>query len=208
MASGNIFIKVPDPEAASADSDPTDQDTGVPNDSVISDNGQVSSTMATRSPTEVAAMSSFSDSTEVETASTSLPVGPVVSSGFYPSLGLHPESMRSPTMDFSVMSSRLVRGAPPPSDDKEQKLLKYLKKIGFKKLDLNRKILRMNDYDLEKSIDDLCCALEWEPMLENLQEMGFVDEKTNRRLLEKNDGSITLTVMDLINEKALNPTRT
>ncbi|XP_044486126.1 protein NBR1 homolog [Mangifera indica] len=84
----------------------------------------------------------------------------------------------------------------------EQTLLKELEEMGFKQVDLNKEILRKNEYDLEQSVDDLCGISEWDPMLE-LQGMGFCDEEMNRRLLEKNNGSIKRVVMDLLTgEKA------
>ena len=43
--------------------------------------------------------------------------------------------------------------------------------MGFKQVDLNKEILRMNEFDLEKSVDDLCGVAEWDPILEELQEM-------------------------------------
>lgn len=89
------------------------------------------------------------------------------------------------------------------SDDKEEALVKDLADMGFKQLDLNKEVLRLNNYDLEKSIDSLCGVSDWDPMLDELQEMGFADDETNRRLLKKNNGSIKRVVMDLINgEKA------
>ncbi|XP_052175740.1 protein JOKA2-like [Diospyros lotus] len=83
----------------------------------------------------------------------------------------------------------------------EQRLLKELAEMGFKQVDLNKEILRMNKYDLEKSLDDLCGVAEWTAILEELQEMGFCDEETNKRLLEKNNGSVKRVVMDLIGRK-------
>lgn len=53
----------------------------------------------------------------------------------------------------------------------ELSLLKELEEMGFKQVDLNKEILRMNEYDLEQSVDDLCGAAEWDPILEELQEM-------------------------------------
>ncbi|KAJ4712419.1 protein NBR1-like [Melia azedarach] len=85
----------------------------------------------------------------------------------------------------------------------ELSLLKELEEMGFKQVDLNKEILRMNEYDLEQSVDDLCGAAEWDPILEELQEMGFGDEEMNKRLLKKNNGSIKRVVMDLLTgEKA------
>ncbi|XP_071728052.1 protein JOKA2-like [Rutidosis leptorrhynchoides] len=48
------------------------------------------------------------------------------------------------------------------SDDQEQGLLNDLEKMGFKQLDLNKEILKKNNYDLKKSIDDLCGVSEWD----------------------------------------------
>ncbi|XVF08422.1 hypothetical protein REPUB_Repub07fG0002400 [Reevesia pubescens] len=80
----------------------------------------------------------------------------------------------------------------------EQTLLKELEDMGFKQVDLNKEILRMNEYDLEKSVDDLCGVAEWDPILEELQEMGFCDAEMNKKLLKKNNGSIKGLVMDLL----------
>ncbi|KAL9239632.1 hypothetical protein vseg_013935 [Gypsophila vaccaria] len=85
----------------------------------------------------------------------------------------------------------------------EEKMLKELAQMGFKQVDLNKEVLRMNEYDLDKSVDDLCDVSEWDPILEELKEMGFEDKETNKKLLAKNNGSITRVVMDLIaDEKA------
>ncbi|XP_059644647.1 protein JOKA2 isoform X2 [Cornus florida] len=84
------------------------------------------------------------------------------------------------------------------SDDVEQTLLRELAEMGFRQVDLNKEILRMNEYDLEQSVDVLCGVSEWDPMLEELTEMGFSDKEVNKRLLKKNNGSIKHAVMDLI----------
>lgn len=81
----------------------------------------------------------------------------------------------------------------------EEALLKELEAMGFKQVDLNKEVLRMTDYNLEQSIDELCGVLDWDPLLQELHEMGFRDKETNRRLLMKNDGSIKRVVMDLLN---------
>ncbi|KAL8529962.1 hypothetical protein ACS0TY_007146 [Phlomoides rotata] len=77
----------------------------------------------------------------------------------------------------------------------EEKLLRELEEMGFKQIDLNKEVLRLNKYDLEQAVDDLC---EWDPILDELQEMGFNDEEMNKKLLKKNKGSIKRVVMDLI----------
>jgi next-to-BRCA1 protein 1 len=84
-----------------------------------------------------------------------------------------------------------------PSSEVEQSLLKELEEMGFKQVDLNKEILRMNEYDLQRSLDDLCGDAEWDPILEELMAMGFNDAETNKRLLKKNNGSIKGVVMDL-----------
>ncbi|KAK4493560.1 hypothetical protein RD792_017797 [Penstemon davidsonii] len=88
--------------------------------------------------------------------------------------------------------------APVASSQSEEILLKELEEMGFKQVDLNKEILRINEYDLEKAVDDLCGVSEWDPILEELQEMGFHDTEMNKMLLKKNNGSIKRVVMDLI----------
>ncbi|XP_015170055.1 protein NBR1 homolog [Solanum tuberosum] len=68
----------------------------------------------------------------------------------------------------------------------------------FKQVDLNKEILRKNEYHLEQSVDDLYGVAEWDPILEELKEMGFCDKEMNKKLLKKNSGSIKRIVMDLI----------
>lgn len=53
----------------------------------------------------------------------------------------------------------------------EDKLLRELEEMGFKQVDLNKEVLRMNEYDLEQAVDDLCGVAEWDPILEELEEM-------------------------------------
>ncbi|GLT53791.1 hypothetical protein SLA2020_270390 [Shorea laevis] len=88
--------------------------------------------------------------------------------------------------------------APTSAQGVEETLLRELEEMGFKQVDLNKEILRINEYNLEQSVDHLCGVSEWDPILEELQEMGFHDNDTNKRLLMKNNGSIKRVVMDLI----------
>ncbi|KAL8230588.1 hypothetical protein R6Q57_000366 [Mikania cordata] len=125
------------------------------------------------------------------------------------------------SMDFPAMPPAMVSSAPssPPavalvqpigssgnqnvSDEQERALVNYMEDMGFMYRELNAEALRRNNYDLEKSIQDLYVNSEWDPMLDELQEMGFADAEANRWLLKKNNGSIKRVVMDLINgEKA------
>lgn len=87
-----------------------------------------------------------------------------------------------------------VRG----NNEVEMSLLQELEEMGFKQVDLNKEILRKNEYDLEQSVDDLCGVAEWDPILEELEEMGFCNKEMNKKLLKKNNGSIKRVVMDLI----------
>ncbi|XP_059304009.1 protein JOKA2 [Lycium ferocissimum] len=87
-----------------------------------------------------------------------------------------------------------VRG----NSEVEVSLLRELEEMGFKQVDLNKEILRKNEYNLGQSVDDLCGVAEWDPILEELEEMGFCDKAMNKKLLEKNNGSIKRVVMDLI----------
>ncbi|KAF8408307.1 hypothetical protein HHK36_007455 [Tetracentron sinense] len=123
----------------------------------------------------------------------------------------NPAPVSYPIIDFSVVPSEpsSVIDTPKYSGEVnkgnavEQTLLKELEEMGFKQIDLNKEILRMNEYNLEQSVDDLCGVSEWDPILEELQEMGFCDKETNKKLLIKNGGSIKRVVLDLITgEKA------
>lgn len=98
----------------------------------------------------------------------------------------------------STIVPETVRGTG-ENNDIEQSLLKELEEMGFKHVDLNKEILRLNGYNLEQSLEDLCGISEWDPILEELQEMGFCDKEMNKKLLQKNKGSIKRVVLDLIN---------
>ncbi|KAK4844679.1 hypothetical protein QYF36_023105 [Acer negundo] len=105
--------------------------------------------------------------------------------------------------DASPATPTAVPTSPEEMDDKdavEQSLLKELEEMGFRQVDLNKEILRMNEYNLEQSVDVLCGVVdaEWDPILEELQEMGFRDDEMNKKLLKKNNGSIKGVVMDLL----------
>ena len=47
--------------------------------------------------------------------------------------------------------------------------------MGFRQADLNKEVLRQNEYDLQKSIDDLCGFHEWDPLLAELKELVRTD---------------------------------
>lgn len=52
----------------------------------------------------------------------------------------------------------------------EKTLLMELENMGFTQVDLNKEILRKNEYDLEEALNEICDT-EWDPMLAELQEM-------------------------------------
>ncbi|KDP31030.1 hypothetical protein JCGZ_11406 [Jatropha curcas] len=127
------------------------------------------------------------------------PAPPHVSSSVsYPIIDLSETALVGPS------EAPLAVDVRPLSDDVnvkeaiEKSLLKELEDMGFKQVDLNKEILRMNEYDLEQSVDALCGVSEWDPILEELQEMGFCNKEMNRKLLKKNNGSIKRVVMDLL----------
>lgn len=94
-------------------------------------------------------------------------------------------SVSYPIIDLSEVASApapasvpapvaVVQTSPQNAGEKnevEETLLKDLEEMGFKQVDLNKEILRLNEYDLEKSVDDLCGVSEWDPILEELNEM-------------------------------------
>ncbi|KAK7330542.1 hypothetical protein VNO77_24737 [Canavalia gladiata] len=136
-------------------------------------------------------------------------VGPAASP---PASSVATSSVSYPIIDFSetapvIPSNQQSSSVDVPSssigidgiNSVEETLLKELEEMGFKQVDLNKEILRMNEYDLEQSVDYLCGVPEWIPILEELQKMGFRDNEMNKRLLKKNNGSFTRVVMDLIN---------
>ncbi|XP_042500362.1 protein JOKA2-like isoform X2 [Macadamia integrifolia] len=100
----------------------------------------------------------------------------------------------SPMMDVETLAGDSEADV----ENVEKTLLKELEDMGFKQNGLNKEILRMNEYNMEQSLDYLCGVVEWDPILEELQDMGFHDKETNKKLLIKNGGSIKRVVMDLI----------
>lgn len=97
-------------------------------------------------------------------------------------------SVSYPVVDFSEVEPIVHYNAPSPTDSNvaeptapaqweggneevEQKLLRELDEMGFKQVDLNKDVLRMNEYNLQQSVDDLCGVEEWDPILDELKEM-------------------------------------
>lgn len=84
------------------------------------------------------------------------------------------------TVDVLSRGSSSAKDTPVPlqedieKNDVEITMLKDLEEMGFKEIDLNKEILRDNEYNLEQSVDALCGVSEWDPILEELQEMVSV----------------------------------
>uniref|UniRef100_A0A5B7C0L9 ZZ-type domain-containing protein n=1 Tax=Davidia involucrata TaxID=16924 RepID=A0A5B7C0L9_DAVIN len=67
------------------------------------------------------------------------------------------DSSKVPSESFiTSISPEVVKN----SNEFEQALIRELEQMGFKQIDLNKEILRMNAYDLEQSIADLCGLVE------------------------------------------------
>lgn len=103
-----------------------------------------------------------------KSSSTSAPGSPIS----YPIIDL---TEKAP-VDYSVRPSTAVAMKAPVqdvggNDEVEISLLQELEEMGFKQIDLNKEILRKNEYDLGQSVDDLCGVAEWDPILEELEEM-------------------------------------
>jgi len=104
-----------------------------------------------------------------------------------------PISMPVPLPAATLVNSRDVLAAAPSPDevfsDMEEKLLRELAEMGFRQANLNKEVLRQNEYDLQKSIDDLCGFHEWDPLLAELKELGFDDDTDMKEALAKDEGA-------------------
>ncbi|KAB2633298.1 hypothetical protein D8674_029545 [Pyrus ussuriensis x Pyrus communis] len=120
----------------------------------------------------------------------------------YPTVNIFEPSLPSPKLSPVVNAPASSEGTS-SNNAVEDTMLKELEAMGFKQVNLNKEVLRMNDYNMEQSVDDLCEVSDWDPILEELQEMGFCDAEMNKKLLVKNNGSIKRVVMDLINGEQL-----
>ncbi|KAL5215167.1 hypothetical protein ABZP36_004319 [Zizania latifolia] len=88
-----------------------------------------------------------------------------------------PAAISVPT---AISAAASVPTAPLPSTiitALEDKLLKELEHMGFRRADLNKEVLRRNEYNLEQTIDDLCGVYEWDPISAELHELGLLMEQ-------------------------------
>ncbi|KAL5544121.1 hypothetical protein UlMin_007905 [Ulmus minor] len=151
-------------------------------------------------PAVVSASAIASTSTSTSTAAS-----PVVSATQSPVATPSTTAAASPVVSAaqSPIATPSTSEATSAKNAVEESLLKELYEMGFNRVDLNKETLRLNDYDLEQTVEDLCAVADWDPILEDLQEMGFHDAEMNKKLLVKNNGSIKRVVMDLVTgEKA------
>jgi next-to-BRCA1 protein 1 len=104
--------------------------------------------------------------------------GAVVMPADVPAPEAAPLSVPAPVPAAAPVNSRDTPVSVPasPSPDEvfsamEEKLLRELAGMGFRQVDLNKEVLRENEYDLQKSVDDLCGFHEWDPLLVELKEL-------------------------------------
>ncbi|KAL8118394.1 protein JOKA2-like isoform X2 [Apium graveolens] len=80
----------------------------------------------------------------------------------YPAVDLSKvEPVSAPQYSDAGVPNSMV-GVGQDKDEVEKTLLQDLDEMGFKQVDLNKKLLRNNDYDLEGTLNDLCV---WDPIL-------------------------------------------
>lgn len=101
-----------------------------------------------------------------------VPPAPAPAPALPPARASAPEIVvNAPSSSLSLVNTTPVIGGTSSNNAVEENLLKELEEMGFKQVDLNKEILRMNEYNLGQSLDDLCGVAEWDPILEELQEM-------------------------------------
>ncbi|KAI3467590.1 hypothetical protein Pfo_024253 [Paulownia fortunei] len=63
-------------------------------------------------------------------------------------------------------------------NDIEHSLLKVLEEMGFNLAHLNKEILRLNSYNLQKTVTDLCGISDWDQVFTELETMGYSKKET------------------------------
>jgi next-to-BRCA1 protein 1 len=99
---------------------------------------------------------------------------------------------------FEGLSNERERLKAAAEIDSVDAVLANLEAMGFTQKNLNLDLLKKNNNDMQRTLDDLVSASEWDPMLEELEEMGFYDTEMNRRLMFKNKGSVKRVVKELV----------
>jgi next-to-BRCA1 protein 1 len=80
----------------------------------------------------------------------------------------------------------------------ETAILATLERMGFKDSSWNMELLKINNNNMQRTLDDLIMSAEWAPKLQELEEMGFNDKELNRRLMMKNKGSLKRVVKEFV----------
>lgn len=148
-------------------------------------------------PTEVQGSSSMTTESMHSSLGTNVPSYTKSVPVDYASAGTTVVPASAPSLTGSEVQFTLGRNAEDVTGI-EHKLLDELEVMGFKHKGLNAEVLKKNNYDIQKTLDDLCGTSDWDPILDELQEMGFHDSEMNKRLLMKNEGSVKRVVIDLL----------
>jgi next-to-BRCA1 protein 1 len=61
--------------------------------------------------------------------------------------------------------------------NQKEKLLRELVELGFGQVELNREMLRRNNYDLEESVRELCSLDDWDPLFGELNELALMAQR-------------------------------
>ncbi|PUZ47632.1 hypothetical protein GQ55_7G181900 [Panicum hallii var. hallii] len=80
----------------------------------------------------------------------------------------------------------------------EEKMMSELEVLGFLQADLNKQVLRQNNYDLEQSVVDLCGFNEWDPLVEDISDLGSDDAEMNEVEVVDNSDEEGFIVTDLV----------
>ncbi|CAL5068451.1 unnamed protein product [Urochloa decumbens] len=161
---------------------------------------QIPVTNVTASPAEAAA---------VPAPEAVLPPNPVQAPAPAPA----PVSAPAPAPSAAPVCAPVVAVAPPPvlaaplpeeavDHLLEEKMMSELEVLGFMKADLNKQMLRQNNYDLEQSVVDLCGFNEWDP-LEGFSELGSDDAEMSEEVVDNSDDE-GFVVADLMSKAKKN----
>ncbi|OEL17027.1 Protein NBR1-like protein [Dichanthelium oligosanthes] len=125
--------------------------------------------------------------------------GPVSASTHVPAAASFSATM---TFPVSMPVAAPAPAAPLPEgilNPLEEKLMGELEVLGFLQADLNKQVLRQNNYDLEQSVIDLCGFNEWDPLLlEELSELGSDDTEMNEEVVVDNSDDEGFIVTELV----------
>ncbi|CAO2035452.1 unnamed protein product [Urochloa humidicola] len=125
-----------------------------------------------------------------------------------------PVSAPSPASAAAPVSVPVVAVAPPvlaaplPEEAEavnhllEEQMMRELEVLGFLKADLNKQILRQNNYDLEQSVVDLCGFNEWDPL--EFSELGSDDSEMSEEEVVVNSDDEGFIVADLMTKAKKN----